>query len=159
MATQLEKQEPTNDLLNLVKAGFVQQGITLNTFCKQNHLDSGNTHRALTGEWSGSKAESLRAFVVNASQSKRQTLKSSAIRTMDRAQKALLKAFMRQKLGDAPDNTMLAKDLFSDLVAEKKEYWAKDPLALCGEMGCRPDDVLMLERNVLAARRVISQPL
>ncbi|GGK08733.1 hypothetical protein [Luteimonas terricola] len=58
--------EPSKDLYLRVRAGFVLQGTTLQTWCRQNGTHSSNAQRALIGSWDGPKARELRSRVIKA---------------------------------------------------------------------------------------------
>jgi hypothetical protein len=61
--TQMEARKA---LYTEVRAAFVGQGTTLNAWCLANGTRIQNVRAAFFGEWSGPKAEELRARVISA---------------------------------------------------------------------------------------------
>jgi len=59
--------QPSQELLNQVKAGFVRQGTTLAAYCRDNNIDGGNVYRLLRGDWNGKKAKAIRSQLITAS--------------------------------------------------------------------------------------------
>ncbi|POZ49868.1 hypothetical protein [Methylovulum psychrotolerans] len=57
--------------LNAVKAGFVNQGTSLNAWCINNDINQGNATRAVLGVWAGKKGKALRRRIIEASKLKK----------------------------------------------------------------------------------------
>lgn len=64
---EINVYKPSLDLHNQVKAGFVAQGASLSSWCKNNGVKISNIKQCLTGSWDGPKAKELRAKVIHAS--------------------------------------------------------------------------------------------
>lgn len=58
--------EPGKDLYRRVRAGFVLQGTSLQTWCRQHGTHASNAQRALIGSWDGPSAKDLRRRVIKA---------------------------------------------------------------------------------------------
>lgn len=52
------------DLYRQVRAGFVQQGLTLARWCAERKVHRENARRCLLGQWTGPKARALAATLV-----------------------------------------------------------------------------------------------
>ena len=63
-------QHLNKQIVNQVRAGFVQQGTSLDAYCKNNGIDSGNIHRYLRGEIKSDTAKQQRAQVIAAAKIK-----------------------------------------------------------------------------------------
>ncbi len=61
---EINGYKPSLELHNLVKAGFVAQGLSLSAWCKSNDVKLSNIKQCLTGSWDGPKAKELRAKVI-----------------------------------------------------------------------------------------------
>ncbi|MCA8878616.1 MAG: hypothetical protein KDA73_01400 [Rhodobacteraceae bacterium] len=53
--------------LHLIRSGFLSQGTTLASWCRENGYQRSNVYKALNGEWSGQKASEVRSAVLKAS--------------------------------------------------------------------------------------------
>jgi hypothetical protein len=62
-----ETPSPSKQLYLRVRAGFVQQELSLSAWCRQNGIDPTNARHALIGSWDGPKGRKLRARIVKAS--------------------------------------------------------------------------------------------
>lgn len=58
--------QPGKPLYHKVRAGFVDQGISLNRWCKENGYRIENARSCLTGNWDGPKARQFRQEMVAA---------------------------------------------------------------------------------------------
>lgn len=56
--------------LIMIKIGFLRQGMSFSTFCKQNGIDRRNAIRALKKQRNGEKARMLRQCIITASRGK-----------------------------------------------------------------------------------------
>jgi len=56
--------QPGQELIQLVRAGFIMQGTTLWGFCRVNGLDANNARKSLLGKWNGKKAIALRERLI-----------------------------------------------------------------------------------------------
>lgn len=45
--------------LNRIRAGFINQDTSLHAWCCANNIDTSNARKALSGKWSGPKAQAL----------------------------------------------------------------------------------------------------
>jgi len=55
---------PSVELYNMVRAGFVVRGTTLNSWCRNQGISMGNARDCLLGSWNGPKGRELRARIV-----------------------------------------------------------------------------------------------
>ena len=58
---------PSIQLYNLVRAGFVAQGMTMGGWCKSVEVNPTNARACLVGAWDGPKALKLRTQLIDAS--------------------------------------------------------------------------------------------
>lgn len=58
---------PGPDLYLSVRAGFVTQGTSLTSWCKQRGINASNARAALAGAWNGPKGTRLRRELLEAS--------------------------------------------------------------------------------------------
>lgn len=64
---QINNLSPGPDLYRHVRAGFVAQGSTLTTWCRERNINPTNAKSALVGAWNGPKGRQLRRELVEAS--------------------------------------------------------------------------------------------
>jgi hypothetical protein len=58
--------EPSADLYNRVRAGFILQGLNLSTWCKKQGIHQSHAKGCLIGMWDGPKGCSLRNRLIEA---------------------------------------------------------------------------------------------
>jgi len=58
--------QPSQQLVNEVRAGFILQGSSLHKFCRDNNLDNGNIQKYLRGDYTGEKATAAIEPVIKA---------------------------------------------------------------------------------------------
>lgn len=58
--------QPSQQLLNEVRASFIRQGTSLKQFCRENNIDTSNIYRYLRGDHTGEKATAAIAPVLKA---------------------------------------------------------------------------------------------
>lgn len=58
--------EPSSDLYNRVRCGFILQGSNLSTWCKENDVHPTNAKACLIGMWGGPKGKELRDRILKA---------------------------------------------------------------------------------------------
>ena len=61
------KYAPGPELYLCVRAGFVTQGTSLTSWCKQRGVNASNARAALAGAWNGPKGKRLRKDLLEAS--------------------------------------------------------------------------------------------
>lgn len=66
MMTSIADSTKSCHRLNTIRAGFVSQGTSLHAWCRQNGVDTSNAYKAISGKWSGAKAERLVAVLAAA---------------------------------------------------------------------------------------------
>jgi hypothetical protein len=59
--------EPGQDLMNLVKGGFILKGKTMSGWCRENSICRTNAQWAVLGKRNGPKAQALRERLIKAS--------------------------------------------------------------------------------------------
>jgi len=59
--------QPSKELRQQVRAGFIKQGISLQSYCLDSDIDSSNAAKALAGKWKGTKAVVLVNSLIEAS--------------------------------------------------------------------------------------------
>jgi len=59
--------QPSRDLYNKVRAGFIARGTTLHSWCRSQEFSMGNARDCLLGTWDGPKGKALRARIIEAS--------------------------------------------------------------------------------------------
>jgi len=59
--------QPSKELRQQVRAGFIKQGSSLKAYCQDNDIDSSNAAKALVGKWAGVKATELVNSLIDAS--------------------------------------------------------------------------------------------
>jgi len=59
-STNISAPPPSVDLNREVLAGFIRQGRTLASYCRENGLSRHHAHDALVGRWTGPTADRLR---------------------------------------------------------------------------------------------------
>lgn len=62
---EINLNQPSLELHNRVKGGFIAQGLSLTAWCKNNGVKPSNIKQCLIGAWDGPKAKELRARVID----------------------------------------------------------------------------------------------
>jgi len=58
--------QPSQELVQEVRAGFIKQGTSLAAYCRENGIEGKTVHRLLNGRWDGRKAREIRAQLIEA---------------------------------------------------------------------------------------------
>lgn len=64
---QNKQLSPSLNLYRHVRAGFIAQGSTITTWCRERGVNPTNARSALVGAWDGPKGKALRAELIEAS--------------------------------------------------------------------------------------------
>lgn len=59
--------EPSTDLMNLIRSGFILKGKTMAGWCRENAICPVTARYAVVGKRNGPKAQALRARLIKAS--------------------------------------------------------------------------------------------
>lgn len=63
----ISEHQPSVNLYNIVRAGFVAQGTTMGKWCRANDVNPTNARACLVGVWDGPKGKNLRDKIIDAS--------------------------------------------------------------------------------------------
>ena len=77
----INEYQPGPNLYLNVRAGFVQQGTSLTSWCRERGINASNARAALAGAWNGPKGSQLREDLIKASgiRSTSQNIHASAL--------------------------------------------------------------------------------